>query len=343
MAGGSATLERGLEDFGVLAVVVAELELGDVQRQVLGRDFVVAAHDSALEQGPEAFDGVGVDRANDVLPLAVVDDLARVLDQQVIAAVLVGTQERDLLRDSLTDEARQRLAVHLAQRPRHDFAGAAHSARHSGLAGDTATTRRARTTGTTTLVLVPVLGLAPDIGFVALDDAHKLLELLIGHASPDTVAHAPRGLVGAEAEQPVDLQRAHALLAGEHQVDDLKPLAQRLVGVLEDGPDRDREAVAAGIGAGVADPMEVLGPMFHDLGIAAARAADARRPTLLDQVGPTGVLVREQPVEVAERHLVDARLLGFHGVRPVNRRSLRGRAIYSYCGPEQSNGLMDAL
>ena len=37
-----------------------------------------------------------------------------------------------------------------------------------------------------------------------------------------------------------DLQCADALLAGQHQVDDLEPVAERLVGVLEDRSDQTR-------------------------------------------------------------------------------------------------------
>jgi hypothetical protein len=40
----------------VLAVVMTERELRDVQRQILFADLVIAAHDSALQQRPKRFD-----------------------------------------------------------------------------------------------------------------------------------------------------------------------------------------------------------------------------------------------------------------------------------------------
>ena len=58
--------DRFAENVSVVAVVVAELELRDIQRQVLGADFVERANDAALEDRPEAFNRVGVDRADDV-------------------------------------------------------------------------------------------------------------------------------------------------------------------------------------------------------------------------------------------------------------------------------------
>jgi len=78
----SNSLYRLAEDVRVLSVVVAELKLRDVQRQVLGADLVEGADHAALEDRPEALDGVGVDRADDIFALAVVDDRMRVLGVQ---------------------------------------------------------------------------------------------------------------------------------------------------------------------------------------------------------------------------------------------------------------------
>jgi hypothetical protein len=52
----STSGNRRPEDVRVLPVVVAELELGNVQRQILVTDLVETAHDAALNQRPEAFD-----------------------------------------------------------------------------------------------------------------------------------------------------------------------------------------------------------------------------------------------------------------------------------------------
>ena len=49
----STAFDRVAEDIGVSPVVIAELELGDVQRQIFSTDLVIGAHDAALEQRPE--------------------------------------------------------------------------------------------------------------------------------------------------------------------------------------------------------------------------------------------------------------------------------------------------
>src|SRR5713226_3992988 len=56
----SASCYRFSKDVFVLAVVVAELKLREVQRKVFLADMVIAADDSALEQTPEVLDVIGM-------------------------------------------------------------------------------------------------------------------------------------------------------------------------------------------------------------------------------------------------------------------------------------------
>src|ERR1700726_2475107 len=51
----SAACYRGPENIGVVAVVVAKFKLGNVQRQILGANFVERADHAALEDAPKAF------------------------------------------------------------------------------------------------------------------------------------------------------------------------------------------------------------------------------------------------------------------------------------------------
>ncbi len=71
-------LNRGSEDIPVLAIVITELKLCHVQRHVFFANLVESADDAALEDGPKAFDGLGVDGANNILAGGVVDDGMRV-------------------------------------------------------------------------------------------------------------------------------------------------------------------------------------------------------------------------------------------------------------------------
>jgi tetrahydromethanopterin S-methyltransferase subunit A len=63
----SETCYGGPENIGIAAVVIPELSLSDIQRQILCGNLVIAANDGPLEQAPEAFNRVGVDRADNVL------------------------------------------------------------------------------------------------------------------------------------------------------------------------------------------------------------------------------------------------------------------------------------
>ena len=49
------------------AVIIAELKLGNIERQILFADFVDSAHNAAFQDRAEALNRIGVDRANYVL------------------------------------------------------------------------------------------------------------------------------------------------------------------------------------------------------------------------------------------------------------------------------------
>jgi hypothetical protein len=65
------------KDIRVQAVIIAELKLGDIERQVLFADLVDGPDHAALDQRPEPLDRVRVDGADDILPLRMIDDGAR--------------------------------------------------------------------------------------------------------------------------------------------------------------------------------------------------------------------------------------------------------------------------
>jgi hypothetical protein len=54
MASQLATFDRRPKDVPVVPIVVAELELGDIQRHVLGTHLMKRAHYAALEDRPKA-------------------------------------------------------------------------------------------------------------------------------------------------------------------------------------------------------------------------------------------------------------------------------------------------
>src|SRR5580704_3770089 len=113
------------------------------------------AHDAALEDRPEAFNAVGVDCANDVLPLGMIDDAVRkFLAQMFVADPLIGTEQTDLVRHGLTHERFKRAGAHVFNDASNDVAFAADGANDGRFPG----ANPARSFATTALVLVSVLG-----------------------------------------------------------------------------------------------------------------------------------------------------------------------------------------
>jgi hypothetical protein len=51
------------------------------------------------------------------------------------------------------------------------------------------------------------------------------------------------GAIGAQSHHPLNLERADALLAGQHEVHDLEPLPERLIRVFKNDPGYMREAL----------------------------------------------------------------------------------------------------
>src|SRR5205085_52092 len=96
------------------------------------------------------------------------------------------------------------------------------------------------------------------------------------HRVANPVRHEPRALVG-HAEHPMQLMRAHALLARTEEVEREQPLVQRNVRALEDRADRDRVLLPAS-GALVELPCLRFEWVWPALTLAAVRADGTVRP-----------------------------------------------------------------
>jgi len=72
----SASLDRRSEDIRVRPIIITELELRNIERHIFAAHFVERADDAALEDRPEAFNRVRVDRAD----TAKAEDLAAFRD-----------------------------------------------------------------------------------------------------------------------------------------------------------------------------------------------------------------------------------------------------------------------
>ena len=298
-----ASPDRLAEDVGVLAVVVAELELRDVQRHIFGAHLVKGADNTAFEDRPEAFNRVGVDRANNVLALGVIYDAMRELAAEfAVTAPLIRAQQANFLGNCATHESGKSCGINAIDDARHDVAAPADGTDDWSFPGTDATSSAAPAA----LVFMSVLGEAINEGFINLDDAHEFLEIFVGEARPHAMAHVPSGPVGTETHHAVNLKCADPFLACQHQVDDPKPLAERLVRVLEDRAADVRETViGCRRGTSITKPVPFHCAVRLDVGIATTRADDKLGPAMLGKVEAARIFVREGGFPFRDCHLAD--------------------------------------
>jgi hypothetical protein len=100
------------EDIGVVPVVIPPFELRDVEREILTTNLVIAAHDAALDQRPEAVNRRRVDRTSNILAFGMVDrSVVEIFVQRIVSGVFVGRNEADFLGDGLANEAVERRGI----------------------------------------------------------------------------------------------------------------------------------------------------------------------------------------------------------------------------------------
>src|SRR5581483_6063765 len=188
-------------------------------------------YDTALDKRPEAVDVVRVDLPAHILAASVRDIMVReVLVQALVTDRLVGGDQLHVRSNGLPDKALQRRRVGVVDNAANHVALALDSADHRDLVDGAAPALAALHPAANTTT-VPVLRLATDVGFVNLDGARQLDELLVPHCGADAVAHVPSGAVGAGPDHPVDLEGANPLLRLDHEVDNLEPHLEGNVGV----------------------------------------------------------------------------------------------------------------
>lgn len=299
----SASLNRRPKDVGIPAIVIAELKFRNIEMQILFADLVIGPDDAALNERPKAFNRLCVDGADNVLMRAMVNCLVRIsfLGKACVARSFVSAKQADLVRHGFIDEAGKGFAFNVLNDTSNDIALATNRANDDRLIVSFALS------ATGALVPMLVRGVAANERFVNLNNTAKLSNVLFVKGDSDLVAHKPSGLVRTEAQKSEYLKRAHTFLASQHQVDDAKPVFQRLVRVLKDCAGEVREAIAsrAARRAFRALPMPFVRGQVIDRVIAAARAADPLRPAARDQIGAAIVLCLKEGIELRRRHLMN--------------------------------------
>lgn len=308
-----ASINRGSENVGVVAVVIPELKFSDIQRQIFLADLVEGADHSALNQRPEALNRLSVHRADDILAARMVDCRVRELLVQVLVAdPLIRAEQANLCRDRFANESGQSIRLHIGDNAGDDVALPLDRSGDNSLSGSTSPPA-----SVAALVLVPVLGEATDESFIDFNNAAELFGSFDQRGSY-LVAHAPSGFIRTEAHVSLNLQRAHSLLAGQHQMDDAKPLSEGLIRILKDGPGDDGETIAGRAARSTFGtlPMPFAGWQVIDSRIATTRAADSLRPSASLQIGFAGIFIREELLELRDSQLMDWFWILGHGRSP---------------------------
>lgn len=287
----SASCYHSTKNIGVVSVVIFELTFRNVQRHVFAAHLMIAANNRPLEDRPEAFNRLSVNRADNVFMGAVHDGLVRVFAERLVATVFIGRQQTYLCRNCLAHETPQVTSRPCAENAGYYISLALDCADDNRLVEIFAAAFRA-------LAAMPITALAADESLVHLDDTHKLLELFVLKRRADAMANIPSGFVRTEAHEALHLHGADTLLGGQHQVDDLEPVAQINLRVFENCADKMREAVSAAFAASRTFPFEFHGLERVNAIRATARASDLLWPAARDQVVVASFLIRKELVEV---------------------------------------------
>ena len=312
--------DRRSKDVRIPPVVITELEFGDIERHIFSVHFVERADYATLENRPKAFNGLSVNCADNILTARMINSRVWIVHVELIVArILIGAKQADPMRHGFADERGESIRTHVRDNARDHITLAADHPNDRRFAGANASSSAAAAA----LVPMPVFGQAANKSFIDFDNAAELVDVLHESGS-DLVAHEPSGFIGTEAHIAHDLQCAHPLLAGEHQVDDAIPIAKRLIGVLENGIDQDREAVPRRTARGAlrALPMPIARGQVIYSRIAATRAAYAVWPAASLQVHLAGVFVRKHRLKFRGGKLMNRPWLfaACHGVLPMMER-----------------------
>jgi len=265
-------------------MVVPKTILIKIGLKVLRRDSVIDTINPALDQRPEAFDGVGVNEATGILLGRMLNRLMGVpeLLDKVVASKFVGVDRgADISRHLLPENRQQSPSLDV----RHDLgchgATTLHNANHGSLALQAPATLSAL--------------FATKVGLVNLNAAkHRLLALT--HDTPDLLEHAPSCLVG-HSDLSLQLLGRDAATGRSDQEEGMEPTPQGRGAVVKDGVSHRADLGAAELTPVGFPSFDVV--VLRDL--LALGAKDTLGPSGLYQKLKTGVVIRELGVKLLQR------------------------------------------
>jgi hypothetical protein len=148
---------------------------------------VECADDVALENQPEAFDGLSVDCADNILAFGVVNNAMRIFAVKTpVATPLIGAKQTDFMGDGFANEGGQSVGIDIRNYARNHIALAADRADDWSFAG----TNAASSPAATAFIPMSVFGQAANESFIDFNNAAKLINVF--HKSDaDAVTHIP--------------------------------------------------------------------------------------------------------------------------------------------------------
>jgi hypothetical protein len=243
LGGADSTQEGSEHPTRRVSMIVPEGELVEVGLKMRVRDAMVDASEPALEQSPEPLDGLGVNVAVDVDPLAVVDPtvgLARLAEMPVgLVFVRVDGRRGENPRPN---EGPQRVRATVGDHRRGDAPTSLYRTGYLCL-------RFGESANVLPRLDLPGARLPTDERLIHLDGARELGVAAIAQHGSDLLEHPPRRLVG-DAQLSFELLGRDTASSLGHEEHSVEPQVKRRAGLVEDGPRRWVKVMPAGI-AGV--------------------------------------------------------------------------------------------
>lgn len=207
---------------------------------MLGADVMPRSEDAPLEQRERAFDGIGMNVADNINAAAMIDGFVTGLkraDSLFICPEIVSDNHVNVLADVLPNVAFKRARGNIFGVEETQIAVTLTDADNDFLANFATPLNLL-----CSLARVHVLGFASDKGFVNLNRTVKHLAIQLFHGVAYAVAQIPSRLV-ANAERALDLISGHTLARLTQKIDGDKPLEQGKMGIVKDSAGRDSELI----------------------------------------------------------------------------------------------------
>jgi hypothetical protein len=131
----SACLDSRAEDIRIHALVIPELKLVEVVMQVFLADLMDRANDPAFHDGPEAFNGVGMNGSANLFPVCMMHHPMR--DDRIelaIALMIVRRKQADMMQNGFMHKAVQGCGIGALNDASDHVPLALHGSYHNNLA-----------------------------------------------------------------------------------------------------------------------------------------------------------------------------------------------------------------